>query len=152
MPFGVLSLVGETHIKEKSILQGGWFSINMSSYQYNNSNCGDKMILWKSYLHYVVSHAGKTASLYWIRAQVMPLQIHWQFLCSVIRRWIPHTVIWKGRWLDFIIRFTCLLYRYSGSHAVWEMLGAKRYVLVRTNLRFQVFSKVTILSNWLSLI
>ena len=29
---------------------GGWFDINMSSYQYKNSYCGDKMSLWLSYI------------------------------------------------------------------------------------------------------
>ena len=30
---------------------GPWFNIKMSSYQYRKSNCGDKAILWSSYLH-----------------------------------------------------------------------------------------------------
>ena len=30
---------------------GPWFNIKMSSYQYRKSHCGDKTILWPSYLH-----------------------------------------------------------------------------------------------------
>ena len=32
-------------------MASGWFNIKMPSYQYRNSRCGDKMILWPSYLH-----------------------------------------------------------------------------------------------------
>ena len=39
------------------------FNINMPSYQYRKSHCGDKMILWPSYLHNGISHTGKMASL-----------------------------------------------------------------------------------------
>ena len=49
--------------------QGGWFNIKMTSSQYRKSHCGDKTILWPSYLHNGVSYTGKMASLYWIRAQ-----------------------------------------------------------------------------------
>ena len=44
-----------------------WFNIKMSSYQYRKSHCGDKTILWPSYLHIGISYTGKT-SLYWIGA------------------------------------------------------------------------------------
>ena len=40
----------------------------MPSYQYRKSHCGDKTILWPSYLHNRISYTGKTTSLYWIRA------------------------------------------------------------------------------------
>ena len=49
----------------------GWFNIKML-YQYRKSHCGDKTILRPSYLHNGISYTGKTASLYWIRALVMP--------------------------------------------------------------------------------
>ena len=49
---------------------GDWFNIKMLSYQYRKSHCGDKTILRPSYLHNGISYAGKTTSLYWIRAQV----------------------------------------------------------------------------------
>ena len=46
----------------------GSFNIEMSSYQYRNSHCGEKTILWPSYLHNGNSYTGKMTSLYWIRA------------------------------------------------------------------------------------
>ena len=46
----------------------GWFNTKMPSYQYRNSHCGDKMILWLSYLHNGNSYTDKIMSLYWIRA------------------------------------------------------------------------------------
>ena len=42
----------------------------MSSYQYRKSHCGDKTILWPSYLHNGISYTSKMTSLYWIRALV----------------------------------------------------------------------------------
>ena len=50
---------------------GSWFNKNMSSYQYRKSHCGDKTVVRSSYLHNGISHTGKMAFLYWIRAQVM---------------------------------------------------------------------------------
>ena len=47
---------------------GPRFNIKMTSYQYRKSHCGDKMILWPSYLHNGISYTGKMISLYWIRA------------------------------------------------------------------------------------
>ena len=55
---------------------GGWFNINMSSYQYRKSHCGDKTILRPSYLHNGISYTGKMTSLYWIRALV----VQWDLL------------------------------------------------------------------------
>ena len=55
----------------ESLLQlgpGGWFNINMSSYQYRISHCGDKTVVRSSYVHNGNSYTGKTTSLYWIRA------------------------------------------------------------------------------------
>ena len=49
---------------------GPWFNIKMSSYQYRKSYCGDKTIIRPSYLHNGISHTGKMAPLYWIRALV----------------------------------------------------------------------------------
>ena len=43
---------------------GDWFSIKVSPYQYRKSHCGDKMILWSSYLHNGISYTSKTSSLY----------------------------------------------------------------------------------------
>ena len=42
----------------------------MSSYQYRNSHCGDKTVVRSSYLCNGISYTGKTASLYWIGAQL----------------------------------------------------------------------------------
>ena len=70
-------------------LPGGWFNIKMSSYQYRKSYCGDKTILRSSYLHNEISHTGKTASLYWIRALSddqlgLPVQLVHLFFGSLI--------------------------------------------------------------------
>ena len=54
---------------------GPWFNIKMTSYQYRKSHCGDKTILRPSYLHNGISYTGKMTSLYWIRAQVIDLNI-----------------------------------------------------------------------------
>ena len=51
------------------ISPGGWINIQMLSYQYRKSRCGDKTILRPSYLHNGISYTGKMTSLYWIRAQ-----------------------------------------------------------------------------------
>ena len=40
----------------------------MSSCHYRKSHCGDKTILWPSYLHNGISYTGKITFLYWIRA------------------------------------------------------------------------------------
>ena len=51
---------------------GGWFNINMSSYQYRKYHFGDKTILRSSYLHNGISYTVKMTSLYWIRALAHP--------------------------------------------------------------------------------
>ena len=43
---------------------GPRFNINMSSYQYRKSHCGDKTVVRSSYLHNGISYTGKKASLY----------------------------------------------------------------------------------------
>ena len=50
---------------------GGWINTKMPSYQYRKSHCGDKTILWPSYLHNGISYTGKMTSLYWIRVLVL---------------------------------------------------------------------------------
>ena len=57
---------------------GQWFNINMLSYQYRKSHCGDKTILRPSYLHNGISYTGKMASLYWIRALGVSAPSHMQ--------------------------------------------------------------------------
>ena len=74
----------------------------MSSYQYRKSHCGDKTILWPSYLHNGISYTGKMTSLYWIRAQdsiLVPVWVRYGMsfvspkfdLCSVTA--VLHTVL-----------------------------------------------------------
>ena len=46
---------------------GPWFNINMSSYQYRKSHCGDKTVVRSSYLHNGICCTGKIISLYRIR-------------------------------------------------------------------------------------
>ena len=46
-------------------IAGPWLNIKMSSYQYRKSHCGDKTVIWSSYLHNGISYTGKTTSLYW---------------------------------------------------------------------------------------
>ena len=48
----------------------GWFYIKMLSCQYRLSHCGDKTILWQSYLHNGISYIHKI-SLCWTRALVI---------------------------------------------------------------------------------
>ena len=59
-------------------ISGPWFNIKMSSYQYRKPRCGDKMILWPSYLHNGVSYTGKMTSLYWVRTLV--ISINWLYI------------------------------------------------------------------------
>ena len=47
---------------------GPRFNIKMTSYQYMKSHCGDKTIIWPSYIHNGICYTGKTTSLYWIGA------------------------------------------------------------------------------------
>ena len=56
---------------------GPWFNINMSSYQYIKSHCGDKTIWRPSYLHNGISYTGKMISLYWITDLVKLHSIYW---------------------------------------------------------------------------
>ena len=49
---------------------GPRFNIRMIPHQHRKFHCGDKTILRPYYLHNGIFYIGKTASLYWIRAQV----------------------------------------------------------------------------------
>ena len=53
-----------------TIRSGPWFNINMMSYRYRKSHCGDKTVVRSSYLHNGISYTGKMTSLYWIGALV----------------------------------------------------------------------------------
>ena len=80
-----LRCIRGTHVPGKTALilkqqPGPWFNVKMPSYQYRKSHCGDKTILWSSYLHNGISYTCKMTSLYRITAQ------HWSILsvmCSL---------------------------------------------------------------------
>ena len=65
--------------RDTSSITGPWFNIEMSSYQYRKSHCGDKTVVRSSYLHNGISYTGKMSSLYWIEALVFCEQSngHW---------------------------------------------------------------------------
>ena len=52
-----VTIIRET---QHSVFNWGWFNINISSYQYRKSHCGDKMIFQLSYLHNGSSYTGNT--------------------------------------------------------------------------------------------
>ena len=59
--------------KQMKKTSGPWFHINMPSHQYRKSHCGDKTVIWSSYLHNGISYTGKMASLYWFSPHVLDL-------------------------------------------------------------------------------
>ena len=74
---GIFVVCIDIGITEMWRLPRGWFSMNMPSYQYRNSYCGDKTILCPSYLHNGIPYTGKMNYLFWIWAQVTDsLQCH----------------------------------------------------------------------------
>ena len=79
----------------RSKYPGGRINIKMPSYQYMKSHCGDKTILWPSYLHNGISYTDTMTSLYWIRAQDMYKQSY-------------HTVFW--------ISYPCHCFWYQSPH------------------------------------
>ena len=69
------------------LVKGGtglWFNITLSTYQYRKSHRGDKTILLSSYLHNGIFYTDKTASLYWIRAQLLVLKSSYRLTSKVI--------------------------------------------------------------------
>ena len=83
---------------------GSRFNINMTSYQYRKSHCGNKTMLRPSYLHNGISYTGKMTSLYWIGAQ-----LHWPsyanyvatrcFIDGSLLRICDKLTTWnQGRW------------------------------------------------------
>ena len=46
-------------------VSGPWFNIEMSSYQYRKSHCGDKTVVRSSYLHNGICYTVKMTSLHW---------------------------------------------------------------------------------------
>ena len=56
-----------------------WFNVKMLPHQYRKSHCGDKMILWSSYLHNGISYTGKRL-LYielGLRSQIQGYPLQW---------------------------------------------------------------------------
>ena len=82
------------------LLTGPWFNINMSSYKYRKSHCGDKTILRPSYLHNWISYTGKTISLYRIGAQVpmfcLEADNKYPSACKVFTMLITHGNVAEG--------------------------------------------------------
>ena len=78
---------------------GPWFNIKMWSYQYRKSHCGDKTVERSSYLHNGISYTGKTASLYWIGAQI-PTVIDMIILslCGCVSFCIAFS--WVNEWIN----------------------------------------------------
>ena len=56
-------------LKHICVTRPQWFYIMMLSYPYRKSHCGDKTVIWLSYLHNGISYTGKMTPLYWIKAQ-----------------------------------------------------------------------------------
>ena len=71
---------------------GGWFNKKIPSYQHRKSDCGEKTILWPSYFHNRISYTGKT-SLYWIRAQVLLENTHFNIWCRVCKTTVAHQLL-----------------------------------------------------------
>ena len=65
----------------------------MPSYQYRKSHCGDKTILWPSYLHNGISYVGNMTFLNYIRAlvaqDVPDSKVHGAHLGPLGPRWAP---------------------------------------------------------------
>ena len=73
---------------------GPWFNIEMSSYQYRKSHCGDKTVVRSSYLHNGISYTGEMSSLYWIGSQQISLLLS-NMVCRTltnisVREWHRH--------------------------------------------------------------
>ena len=99
---------------------GPRFNINISSYQYRKSHCGDKTVVRSSYLHNRISYTGKMTSLYWDgpqtfsessltarflgptwsppgadRSHVGPMLSPWTLLSGSLQTGIFHHNIWR---------------------------------------------------------
>ena len=87
---------------------GFWFNIKMSSYQYRESNCGDKTILGPSYLHNGISYTGKMTSLYWFS----PLTLISYYNSFMIWRKMYHCLLTylKQYFLNFVKIFYVFTY------------------------------------------
>ena len=113
---------------------GGWINIKMPSYQYRKYHCGDKTILWPSYLHNGISYTGKTTPLYWIGALEWvhaPKILQWNSLKNsnlLIQENIFDNVLWKMS--DILFWPQCVNESNRSQHAA-EKLNV-RFVILRT--------------------
>ena len=83
-------MLHERYLTLSSLLKlpGGWFNIEMSSYQYRKSHCGDKTMFRPSYLHNGISYTGTMTSLYWISDQGLALlTLSWD------KNWDSHSLV-----------------------------------------------------------
>ena len=65
---------------------GPWFNIMKSSYQYRIPHCGDKAVVWPSYLRYGTSYTGKIISLISpISVTLVPCEAKWPVTCFITR-------------------------------------------------------------------
>ena len=87
-----LRLRGESRTVSQERQPGPWFNINVQSFQYRRSHCGDKTIR-SSYLHNGISITGKMALLYWANPKVtFPIVyhaisefiLHWSMILNII--------------------------------------------------------------------
>ena len=85
----------------------GWINIKMSSYQYRKSHCGDKMILWQSYLHNGISYNDMMTSLYWIRVLIVFSINHYLAHYSLVMPYgdIDKDKRWIRQWLGAISQY-----------------------------------------------
>ena len=105
---------GGLHLEVKP---GGWFSIQMTSYQNRKSHCGDKMIIWPSYLHRGISYTGKmtffisnhSPRIHLANSEVMCIIIQWSVKLSepsVTLKLFPHPLPAAGtNWIHLTKKF-----------------------------------------------
>ena len=126
---------------------GPWFNIEMSSYQYRKSHCGDKTVVRSSYLHNGISYTGKMSSLYWIEAQQIIVGIMTSSnvnifpvtgpLCGEFtgHRWLPRTKVSDAElWCCFDLRLNkrlskqwCGWWFETPSLAFWRHCDGRKY-------------------------
>ena len=116
-----------------------WFNIQMSSYQYRKSHCGDKTVVRSSYLHNGISYTGKIISFYWIDPLVAKVQLTcYLVLLSVDSKnrlqdsqWHPPDlthILWdklyvQTVWIFYEINCSLRSMPYFASHMVWSCIG-----------------------------
>ena len=101
--------------------------IKMSSYQYRKSHCGDKTIWRLPYLHNEISYAGKTPSLYWIRALMWLHNVclvymnHKIMIYSISIWWYPKSCL-SGITYFHTFNVALLTYNTSQETYTWSAL------------------------------